>query len=506
MKMKRILPIIAAAATTAAWAQQQPPATPGTPTPGTPAPPPAALPPGVIAVPSAPEPQPTALPSGVVANSSTQQGELPPPGTKWVGVINGTKVNARGRATIFSHRVFPFDRGERVFVLEEITLSKPKAGDVKKWLRLQIPGNVVLWVHSKYIDPKTKTVTASSLRVRSGYGENYPIVGELQRGERVMEPQQPQRKGNWMGIIAPANTSVYVAAQYVGRAQVASALPSKPAVTPDSSVNKIVSGKPPKRTLPNKVVPSSDVSPKPNNTPPRDIIITVPNSAFDPNQKNKGTPEQFPAPPLPIKQSKPAGLKTSPPKSRAKPPAPQPTTPESSEPKKTSESNKIVKPPFKPEENKKGPEEPAKIVKKVTPPQPLKPAASKPQTEPKESKKSDVSTKAPKSTSEKDKVVAPSAKPPTGKTKSEKTPIRIVTREGVVQRTLNIQAPAPYVLEHIESGKVINYLLLDNPKLPLKLLRGRIVLVSGEEAIDPRWVDTPVLKIKTLKTIDDNQP
>ena len=76
----------------------------------------------------------------------------------------------------------------------------------------------------------------------------------------------------------------------------------------------------------------------------------------------------------------------------------------------------------------------------------------------------------------------------------------------MVQRTLNIQAPAPYVLEHIESGKVINYLLLDNPKLPLKLLRGRIVLVSGEEAIDPRWVDTPVLKIKTLKTIDDNQP
>jgi hypothetical protein len=87
----------------------------------------------------------------------------------------------------------------------------------------------------------------------------------------------------------------------------------------------------------------------------------------------------------------------------------------------------------------------------------------------------------------------------------KENPVRIVTREGYVQRTLNIQSPAPYVLEHLETGKVINYLSLDHPKLPLKLLRGRRILVTGEEAIDPRWLDTPVLKIQTLKTIDDTE-
>ena len=87
----------------------------------------------------------------------------------------------------------------------------------------------------------------------------------------------------------------------------------------------------------------------------------------------------------------------------------------------------------------------------------------------------------------------------------KKKPIRIVTREGYVQRTLNIQSPTPYVLEHLATGKVINYLYLNNPKLPLKLLRGRRILVTGEEAIDPRWLHTPVLKIQTLKTIDDTE-
>ncbi len=85
----------------------------------------------------------------------------------------------------------------------------------------------------------------------------------------------------------------------------------------------------------------------------------------------------------------------------------------------------------------------------------------------------------------------------------KKQPVRIVTREGYVQRTLNIPSPTPYVLEHVETGKVINYLFLNHPKLPLKLLRGRRLLVTCEEAIDPRWLYKLLLKVQNQKTLDD---
>jgi hypothetical protein len=87
----------------------------------------------------------------------------------------------------------------------------------------------------------------------------------------------------------------------------------------------------------------------------------------------------------------------------------------------------------------------------------------------------------------------------TEKPGTNEPPIRIVTREGYVRRTLEIQAPSGYVLEHIESGKKINYLLLNHPTLKLNWFIGKRVLVSGQEAIDARHANTPVLKVKTLK-------
>ena len=526
MKMKRILPMIAAAATTAVWAQQQPPATPGA-TPTQPSPPPAALPPGVIAVPpaGAPAAQPAALPPGAVA--SQPQAEAPPVGTKWVGQIAGDKVNARGRATVFSHRVFPFERGEQVFVLEEINQAKTRAGDVKKWVRVQVPGNVVLWVHSSYIDQKTLSVTASSLRVRSGSGEKYPIVGELPRGARVLLPQPAvKNKGPWMAIIAPANTSVYVAAQFVAKASNLAVTSPRPTPQPSPGiVNKVIPGGQPGTN--NKIVgttpkpgvtPPASVTPPVNKTPSGDIIITVPKSAFDPNQKNGGTTESFPAPPLPVKKSIPATPKNS----GLNPRQPGTTIP--------GTKDKVVTSPPKPKETKKPAEQPK--VETVEPPAPIKPAKPtaqpgtpekvappapvKPATpaKPQDGKKpGETGTKpdpakpaTPAKPVEDDGIknkVKPVAKPKEEAKPKEKPPLRIVTREGVVHRTLNHQAPSHYVLEHIESGKVINFLMLDNKKLPLKLLLGRTILVSGEEAIDPRWLHTPVLKIKTLKTIDD---
>ena len=45
-----------------------------------------------------------------------------------IGSINGTRVAARGKPTVFSALIFQFNKDEPVNILEEITLAKPKVG------------------------------------------------------------------------------------------------------------------------------------------------------------------------------------------------------------------------------------------------------------------------------------------------------------------------------------------------------------------------------------------
>ncbi len=75
---------------------------------------------------------------------------------------------------------------------------------------------------------------------------------------------------------------------------------------------------------------------------------------------------------------------------------------------------------------------------------------------------------------------------------------RIVRREGVVRATRSIQAPTWYELISPESKKTIDYLHEEKLGIKLKELKGQKVIVSGEEAIDPRWPNTPILEMETL--------
>ena len=76
---------------------------------------------------------------------------------------------------------------------------------------------------------------------------------------------------------------------------------------------------------------------------------------------------------------------------------------------------------------------------------------------------------------------------------------RIVIREGVVKRTVSIQAPTYYELESKESGRIIVYLHPKNPELKLKPFQGARVFVTGEEYLDERWPRTPILDIDTIE-------
>jgi uncharacterized protein YgiM (DUF1202 family) len=85
----------------------------------------------------------------------------------------------------------------------------------------------------------------------------------------------------------------------------------------------------------------------------------------------------------------------------------------------------------------------------------------------------------------------------------EEPPIkRTVDREGIVSGTVSIQAPSYYQLKSLDNGNVIDYLHSDSTKLMLKQYKGKKVLVSGEEGLDERWPNTPVLTIQKIQIVE----
>lgn len=458
MKFTRLtIPALSLAATTLLVAQGQPepfptpapPTTPVPPAPGIPAVPapvppvPVPLPPVTpppVAVPVPPVRAPAAVPPLAAPAAPAPAGGAAPvqpvsDPSIGVGLVNGTRVSARGRATIFSSLVFQFNKNEPVNILEEINVAAPKAGEPRKWFRVQVPADAGLWAHSDFLEaanilngvdaagkPVTlnvSTVRATSLNVRGGAGEQFPVLSKMPRGSQLV--LTGASKGKWMEVLAPQNASVFVASQFVTRQQATVGVVEVPPVP----------------AIP--AVPSTPVVPSP-------VTPTSP----------KPTGQNIPAVTLPIQElgqgnsQTPGGVEVK-------------QNPSITNPKPVQPAEVAVTP--KPEV--------------ATPAKPEVPTPAKPVQIAK---------------------VNPNLPAPTlTKPKNDK-PVRIVTREGIVRRTLDIQSPTGYVLEHLDSGKKINYLVLDEQvALKLNWFVGKQVLVSGEEALDARNANTPVLLVNTLK-------
>ena len=288
-----------------------------------------------------------------------------------------------------SEVVLRLNKGDRVTVLEEISVKKPPAGEPDKWLKIALPKDVPVWANSQFIDAATKTVKATRLNLRSGPGENYSVLGRLEKGAAI---QEVERKGEWIRLQAPADTHAFVAACLVHR----------DATTPPTAVAAI----PPSVTPP-------PVKPPPATPPLAEVTPATPS-----NQVAVVTPPTEVAPP-PIETV----------------PAPVATTPEATAPQ---------------------------LPVAVTEPVPGAEA-----------------------------VPAPAEEPPK----------RTVTREGVVKRSLSIQAPTEFMLESVDSRRTINYLYSPSSNIFLLDFKGQRVRVSGEEGLVDRWPKTPVLTVDTLKSV-----
>jgi len=84
----------------------------------------------------------------------------------------------------------------------------------------------------------------------------------------------------------------------------------------------------------------------------------------------------------------------------------------------------------------------------------------------------------------------------------EPPPPRIVQREGIVRGMTSIQAPSKFVLISPQDGRDIDYLYTSSKELDLRRYKGLHIIVSGEEGLDERWPNTPVLTIQKIQVLE----
>jgi uncharacterized protein YgiM (DUF1202 family) len=236
-------------------------------------------------------------------------------------------INARGQAGLKGEVVAHLKKGDAVTVMGQINLDKHKTGEPAQWAKIALPTSTHAWVKSSYIDATSKTVLPKKLNLRAGPGENYSVLGVIERGTAV---NPITTKDEWMQIDPPASSYAFVAAMYLK--QEASAAPA----------------------------------------------------------------------PTPVAESQPA---------MAQPAAPaEPTTP----------------------------------------------------------------------------------------------PIRIVSHEGVVRHVGSPVAPTKYELFDPATTVNINYLYTTSPTLDLSRYVNMRIIVTGEEGLDARWKDTPIINIQSIQVISQN--
>jgi len=80
---------------------------------------------------------------------------------------------------------------------------------------------------------------------------------------------------------------------------------------------------------------------------------------------------------------------------------------------------------------------------------------------------------------------------------------RVVMREGIIHNATSIQAPSHYSLLGLETGRNINYLYTTSTNVNLNRYAGKHVIVTGEESLDKRWPNTPVLTLQRIQVIDE---
>jgi hypothetical protein len=383
-------------------------------------------------------------------------------------------VNVRALPEPRSEVIFQLSKERRITVLEDV--AGPRVdGSEGMWSRIVIPSGTPLWVFADFVDPDSGEVTVDLLNIRAGKGEEHAILGKLLMGDRV---ESLAREGDWLKIKAPIGAYGYVASEYLETVKLrvgsadgpasddGAAAPEGPASQPALAADAGVPG-----AVESPVGPISEDGPLPAAEPEaNDGMPTLAMISESPT-----APGEPPPPATVFLAESPVG--------EAAPVVAASSSSSSSTPE-TSEGVAV------PDAGA----EPSLVLAPVTAeePSPSTPAsgplAENPATPPEQA----VVSVEPVAPVPLEAVVAVDSRP--------EAPVRrrIAIREGIVKRTLSIQAPGAFELCHSATGDRLVYLHPAEAKMDLKRFHRRRVRVRGQEFIDPRWPNCAVLFVERI--------
>lgn len=367
-------------------------------------------------------------------------------------MVRADRTNLRAQPSMHSEILASLMRGDVVEVLGEMV----PAGHKESWSRIELPPSVTVWTYSPGVD-KSGQVKSSKLNFRVGPGRNYSVLGSLQKGDKVVIIREFD---GWAQIAPPDGAVAYVASHLLASpAEFAAGQPPVAAVPPQQrpTESRTVSRPPPPVEAPAIATPVQ--------APPPIAPVSV------------SIPPQNPVPSPSERETSPVAA--IPPAPRNDPPAPAiqapATTPE------VAQVPPMTSPSISSPDAIAGAAESA--------PKPHLPVGS---PKARTAREHTMRTIYPVLMTDPDP-----GRPKPGETLPE--PRRVV-REGIVQKTISIQAPTDYELRNgfYEEG-LINYLYLE-PQADLKKFLGKRVRVEGEEYLDSRW-RTPVVKAQSVELI-----
>jgi uncharacterized protein YgiM (DUF1202 family) len=355
--------------------------------------------------------------------------------------VKQDSLNVRSKPAFAGDIITHVHKGQSVTVLEQISLAKPGPNEPTNWARIALPTNAAVWVFAKYIDTNSMTVSARRLNVRSRPDDARDSVAILEKGAPVKEIRKIP---DWIQIEPPTNAYGWVAADF---------LTLQPAAAPPPATVAVV--EPP--AAPPAVTPPVTPPATAPVTPPPAVVTVVPDQPVVPAATNSTPVAATPPPATPAAAPivAPEPVATPPPDAQTGPTPPRPPT----RPMPSQSAARPMQPqiPSRPVPA----EPPGKPTPSKTPTPPV-PAAGF------------------------FEITGVDAKP------------RIEAREGVLRKTINVQAPADYELLDIDSKQVIEYLKADPKDKTFRAYIGHRVAVTGPEWLDRRWPKTPILQIQTI--------
>ena len=124
--------------------------------------------------------------------------------------VSANHVNIRSKAGLVGEVLTHMTNGESVTVIEEVHLKKSGPDEPSAWAKILLPSETHVWVKTSLLG--SDNTASKKINLRAGPGENYGVLGTLQKGEAV---QTIDTKGDWTQIQAPTNAYAFMAAQYL---------------------------------------------------------------------------------------------------------------------------------------------------------------------------------------------------------------------------------------------------------------------------------------------------